>query len=431
MLSLNEWPRGAGEEKNNAEAKAAQKPAGRESYKSTYIARKPIFEREMAIHGYELLYHQGSDNLCGQAGDNQTATELIYNSFFIFGLYDLTEGTKAFIDFSNELLDTDIPTMLPKHNIIVEIPERNSAAQEIVDVCKRIKGMGYSLALGDFIFDEYNLPLLELADIVKIDYPSVSLDVQSKLIKKYGKKMKFLADKLDTREDYNIAMKLGYHYFQGCFFCKPSLLNSREVASLNSNLFNILNELNNNDPSFSHIAEIIEGDLGLSFKLLKLANSVYFSARKEITSIQHALSFIGLNELYQWVSFMMLKKQMDVENAALIKLSLVRAKFMELLAKELHPQDNATVYFFTGMFSFIDVLLNQSMEKILKGLPLPDKVKQALLGEENNQRQLLNCVIDYETANVVRSESIVRAIGSSIFMSLYIEAIRWVNSLSY
>jgi c-di-GMP-related signal transduction protein len=433
MLSGNECPSNAGDGKNITDTTAKHSAAECETYENTYIARQPIFDRDMGIHGYELLYRQGSDNFFVQMDDNQATTELIYNSFFVFGLYDLTEGTKAFINFSKELIETDIPTMLPKQSIIVEILERNPATQATVEACKRIKAMGYSLALDDFIFDEYNQPLLELVDIVKIDYPSLSLDVQSKLIKKYGKQTKFLAEKLETREDFNIAMKLGYDYFQGYFFCKPSMFNSRDVASLNINLFNILKELNTLDPCFSHVAEIIEGDLGLSLKLLKLANSVYFAARSEITSILHALSFIGLNELYQWISIMMLKEQTNIENAAVVKLSLVRAKFMELLAKELHPKDNPNEYFFTGMFSFIDVLLNQSMEKVLKGLPLSDKVKQALLGEENEQCKLLNCVIDYETANMDESEekSIIGVIGSKKFMSIYIDAIKWVNSLNY
>jgi Predicted signal transduction protein containing EAL and modified HD-GYP domains len=387
----------------------------------------------MGIHGYELLYRQGSDNFFVQMDDDQATTELIYNSFFVFGLYDLTDGSKAFINFSKELIETDIPSLLPKQNIIVEILERNPATQSTIEACKRIKAMGYSLALDDFVFDEYNLPLLELVDIVKIEYPSVSLDVQSRLIKKYGRKTRFLAEKLETREDFNIAMKLGYDYFQGYFFCRPSMFNSREVASLNVNLFNILKELNTLDPSFLHIAEIIEGDLGLSLKLLKLANSVHFGARNEITSILRALSFIGINELYQWISIMMLKAQANVENAAVIKLSLVRARFMELLSKELYPKDNANEYFFTGMFSFIDVLLNQTMEKVLKGLPLPANVKQALLGEDNEPRKLLNCVIHYETANLNESEqqNIICAIGPNKFMSLYIDAIKWVNTLHY
>ena len=130
---------------------------------------------------------------------------------------------------------------------------------------------------------------------------------------------------------------------------------------------------------------------------------------------------------------MMLKDYTDVENAEVIKLSLIRAKFMELLSIELHPKDNANEYFFTGMFSFIDVLLNQSMEKVLGGLPLSVNVKQALLGEDNAQRKLLSCVIAYESASMDEAEEqgIVTAIGSKKFMSLYIDSIKWLKSLNY
>ncbi len=407
--------------------------AGTQVGKSSYIARQPIFDRNMGIYGYELLYRQGSDNFFTQMDDDQATAELIYNSFFVFGLYDLTDGTKAFINFSKELIDSDIPSLLPKQSIIVEILERSHTTQATVDACSHIKSLGYSLALDDFIFEPENLPLLEYANIVKIDFPSTSLEVQASLIQKYGKKVKFLAEKVETREDYSRALDMGYDFFQGYFFCKPSMITSREVASLNINLFNILKELNTIDPSFSHIASIIQGDLGLSLKLLKLANSVYYGARYEIKSILHALSFIGSNELYQWISIMMLKDYTDIENAELIKLSLIRAKFMELLSMELYPKDNANDYFFTGMFSFIDVLLNQDMEKVLGGLPLASSVKQALLGEENTQRKLLSCVIAYETASMDEAEQqeIVSAIGSKKFMSLYIDAIKWVKNLNY
>lgn len=401
--------------------------------KSSYIARQPIFDRNMGIYGYELLYRKGEDNFFTQMDDDEATAELIYNSFLVFGLYDLTDGTKAFINFSKELIDSDIPSLLPKQSIIMEILERNLATQATVDACRHIKSLGYSLALDDFVFEPDNLPLLEFANIVKIDFPSTNLELQFSLIAKYGKTVKFLAEKVETREDYSRALDMGYDFFQGYFFCKPSMIRSKEVASLNINLFNILKELNTIDPSFSHIASIIQGDLGLSLKLLKLANSVYYGARHEIKSILHALSFIGANELYQWISIMMLKDYTDVENAEVIRLSLIRAKFMELLSMELHPKDNANDYFFTGMFSFIDVLLNQSMDKVLSGLPLSANVKQALQGEDNTQRRLLNCVIAYESASMGEAEEqeIVSIIGSKKFMSLYIDSIKWVKNLNY
>ena len=238
------------------------------SYKTSesqhsFIARQPIFGRNMEIYGYELLYRKGSDNFFAQIDDDQATAELIYNSFFVFGLYDLTDGAKAFINFSKELIEIDMPSLLPKQNIVVEVLERNRTTHATVEACRRIKAMGYSLALDDFIFNKDELPLLEFADIVKVDFLTISPEEQSSLIKKYGHKTRFLAEKVETREDYARAMALGYDCFQGYFFCKPAVLNSKEIASLNVNLFNILKELNTIDPSFSRIASIIQGDLGL------------------------------------------------------------------------------------------------------------------------------------------------------------------------
>jgi EAL and modified HD-GYP domain-containing signal transduction protein len=399
----------------------------------SFIARQPIFDRNMGIYGYELLYRKGNDNYFVQTDDDQATAELIYNSFLVFGLYDLTDGTKAFINFSKDLIDSDIPSLLPKQSIIIEVLERNQATQASVEACRRIKALDYSLALDDYVFSPDSLPLLEYADIVKIDFPATSIERQAALIRKYKNKVRFLAEKVETREDFNRALALGYDFFQGFFFCKPLMANSRDVASLNINLFNILKELNTIDPSFNKIASIIQGDLGLSLKILKLANSVYFGARSEVKSILHALSFIGLNELYQWISIMMLKEYGNLENAELIKLSFVRAKFLELLALELYPDRNANEFFFTGMFSFIDSLLNQNMETVLKGLPLPASVKKALMGEPSEQRRLLDCVTAYENADFDgdQIQSVMDQIGSKKFISLYIDSIKWVRSLNY
>lgn len=402
-------------------------------YQHSSIARQPIFARNMGIYGYELLYRKGNDNFFVQIDDDQATADIIYNSFLVFGLSDLTDGAKAFINFSKELIESDMPSLLPKKNIVIEVLERSQTTQATVEACRRIKDLGYSLALDDFVFNKDDLPLLEFADIVKVDFLTTSPDAQSSLIKKYGHKIRFLAEKVETREDYSRAVQLGYDYFQGYFFCKPAMLYSKEVASLNVNLYNILKELNTIDPSFSRIASIIQGDLGLSIKLLKLANSVYFGSRSEIKSILHALSFIGANEMYQWISIMLLRDYTNIENAELIRLSFIRAKFMELLSRELQPAEDPSDYFFTGMFSLIDILLNQSMDQVLKGLPLPTKVKMALRGQDNAQHRLLECVIAYETSNLsdTGNEEIIRRIEPKKLITHYVDSIKWMNSLNY
>ncbi|HBR02738.1 MAG TPA: diguanylate phosphodiesterase [Ruminiclostridium sp.] len=394
-----------------------------------FIARQPIFDKSMKIYGYELLYRQSGDNFFTGIDDDQATAELIYNAFLVMGLQDLTDGANAFINFSKELIDSDVPFLLPKQNIIVEVLEREKVTSATVEACKRIKAVGYRLALDDFVFDQNNLPLIDMADIIKIEFPAVNRHEQYNLIKRYGTKIKFLAEKIETREEYQQAAGMGYELFQGYFFSKPAIVRSKEVVTLNANLFSILEELSSPEPSYTVIADIFERDLGLSYKLLKLANSVYIGARNRIKSIPHALSYIGINEMYQWISLMMLKDMQNVENAELVKQSLIRGKLMELLSPELRLEGESSEFYFTGIFSSIDVLLNSPMQQILKGLPLPINVKNALLGIDNEQRKLLKFVINWEKAHWEKAED--QYPMTSKFMELYMEALKWAKKLNY
>ncbi len=348
-----------------------------------YVARQPIFDRESRVYGYELLYRQDNQNSFPGLDDDQATAELIYNSFMVMGLNDLTDGTLAFINFSKELIDSEIPYLLPPSSVVVEVLERDEVTQSTIEACKKLRETGYKIALDDFIPEEENFPLFEYSDIIKVEFPAVSLEAQRKLIRKYGSKKTFLAEKIETREDYKLAAQLGYDLFQGYFFSKPAVIGTKEIHSLNSNIFHIMEELNCRYPSFHIVADYVERDLGLSYKLLKLVNSVYFGPRYQIKTIQHAITHLGVEELRKWFSIMMLKDMRNIENAELIKLSLIRGKFMELLAGESHDAPEKTDFFFAGLFSFIDVLLNRPMKQILDGLPISERIKQAWLGDRN------------------------------------------------
>ena len=400
-----------------------------------YIARQPIFDRYMNIYGYELLYRQSDLNCFTGIDDDAATNELIYNSLFVFGLNDLTDGKKAFVNFSKDLISSNVPYLLPKEHIVFEILERKETTQETIDACKKLRADGFELALDDFVMDSTSLPLMDMVSIIKVEYPSVSKSDQWKLIKKLKSKssVKLLAEKIETREDYQHAVDMGYDYFQGYFFSKPSVINSNEIESLDTNLICVLQEINKQEPSYSAIADIIQRDLGMTYKLLKLANSAYMGAKNRIISISHALSFLGVKEIYKLISLMMLKRLQNVENAEMIKLSLIRGKLMELLAIELKFGNNISEYFFTGMFSFIDVLMNKPMEKILEDLPLSTGVKQALLGEQNLLGRLLKSVIECENGNWDETSANypLNMVSPERFMELYIESLRWAKELEY
>jgi Predicted signal transduction protein containing EAL and modified HD-GYP domains len=398
-----------------------------------YIARQPIFDNNMLVYGYELLYRKSSNNYFTEMDDDQATAELIYNSTLVFGLKDLTDDTKAFINFSKELIDSDVPYLLPPQSIVVEILERGEITEKTIEACKKMKSMGYKLALDDFVFDENYLPLLDLADIVKIEFPEVDLEIQRRLINRYKSQIVFLAEKIETKEEYKQAHEMGYRLFQGYFFSKPSIINSREIEPINTNLFRIIEELNSIEPRYAVITDIIQNDLGLSYKFIKLANSVYMNNKHEIKSISQIVSYLGIKELYQWVSIMLLKDVQNSENVELIKISLIRARFMQLLSNELNMSENNSEFFFTGMFSYMDVLLNRSMDKVLEGLQLSNNVKQALLGEDNIQRHMLKCIENFETGtwDKIQEDGLIREIGAKKFMDLYMESLNWAQRLNY
>lgn len=400
-----------------------------------YIARQPIFDRHMNLYGYELLHRQSNKNCFVEMDDDKATMELLYNSFLVFGLDDLTDGKKAFINFSKDLISSDVPFLLPKNRVVFEILERKETTQATIEACEKMRKQGYTLALDDFVIDDNSLPLVDKVDIIKVEYPSVSYSDQCELIKKnrLRSKVKFLAEKIETREDYQLASDMGYDYFQGYFFSKPVIINSNDIASLNLTLFSVLEELYKPEPCYSAISDIIQKDLGLTYKLLKLANSVYIGSRYKINSIPQAISYIGINEMYKWISLLMLKDLQNVENAEVIKLSLIRGKFMELIATELNDGTNVSEYFFTGMFSFIDVLMNQPMDQVLDGLPFSTDVKQALLGEKNKLGQLLISVINCEFADLNKpiNDCPLNTISSTRFMELYMEALKWAKRLNY
>lgn len=400
-----------------------------------YIARQPIFDRNMNVYGYELLYRHSSINEFVEMDDDIATSHLIYNSFLVVGLDTLTDGKKAFINFSKDMINSHVPYLLPKESVIFEILERKETTQATVEACEKLKSLGYKLALDDFVIDENFLPLFDKVDIIKVEYPSVSLADQRELLDTQKSKLnvKFLAEKIETREDYQIAYDMGYDYFQGYFFSKPVIVNSKEIESLNSNLVSIFEEVQRLEPSYAVIAEIIQRDLGLTYKLMNLANSAFFGAKNRISSVNQALAYIGISEIHLWISLMMLKELENPDNAEMIKLSLIRGKFMELLATELKQGRKTSEYFLTGMFSFIDVLMNQPMQQVLDTLPFSDDVKKALMGEQNAFGELLTLIVECESANweEVNDRPIINVIGAARFTELYMQALEWAQKLHY
>ena len=396
-----------------------------------YVGRQPIFDRYNEVFGYELLYRRSMNNFYEGVDGNQATRDLIYNAFFAMQIDDLTEGKVGFINFTDAMVRDLVPEILPKEQLVIEILENSIVDQDLIQACIRLKEKGYILALDDFVLNPSFEPLLELVDIIKIEFPNVSLETQRNLIKKHKHKIRFLAERLETREEYNVALQMGYDYFQGFFFSKPVIYKQNDIGVLNTSILNIIHQLRTLDPDYNRIAQAVELDVGLSYKVIRLSNTISFGARYSIRSVRQALVRIGILELRRWFNVLLLKDLQQVENHELIKQSLVRAHLMENLAQYCEAKEQSLDYLLTGMFSSIDVLLSKPMEEVLMGMPLVDTVKAALLGEENDLKRVLDFVKRYEAMDI-NPETFDFPLGKidlESFNGHYIEALRWIKQM--
>ncbi len=399
-----------------------------------YVARQPIFDQKMNTFAYELLYRRSQNNVYEGTDGSQATAEVINNAFLSMNFEDLTGGTRAFINFNSELLLRGVPLLLPRDKIVVEVLETVEPTEEMVAVCRKLRQEGYLLALDDFVFHPRFEPLIALADLIKIEYQAYTPNQHKLLLTNFRRhypRLQFLAEKIETREEYETARDLGYHYFQGYFFSRPILHSQKTIRELNTSLLSVLQELQSSDPRYPRIADIIGQDFALTYKLLKLANSTYFSPASKIRSVQQALAWLGISEMTKWVHLMLLQDLKTPELNELIRTSIVRARVLELIASKPGSPSQPSESFMLGMFSSLDIILDRPMKDALQELPLTTDLQEALLGHSVPLRQLLDHVLAYEQG-VLQSDdpNYNRFLARYDLPTLYLDAIRWQNQIT-
>ena len=218
-----------------------------------FIARQPIFDAKQTVYGYELLYRSGMENVYPEADGDKASLSVIGNTLLVIGSQQISQGKRIFVNFTRKLLLEGAATYLPKKIGVIEILEDVEPDDELIEAIKMIRSQGYILALDDFILrgNEYN-PFLELVDIIKVDLRQTDEEERKAIAQRFPSsgRVKLLAEKTETREEFDNALKMGYSYFQGYFFCKPVILARRDISGHKMHYLRILKEVSADNPSF-------------------------------------------------------------------------------------------------------------------------------------------------------------------------------------
>jgi EAL and modified HD-GYP domain-containing signal transduction protein len=341
------------------------------------LGRQPIFAGDMNVLGYELLFRQDSEEHA-LVTDGSLATADVLNRCAELGLQDIVGRELAFINFGRQFLLNNYCEALPHQQAVLEVLETVDPDAEILGRLKELRGKGYRVALDDFVCVESAMPLLRVADFVKLDILALSeadLKQNVAVLRKFP--VRIIAEKVETHEQFQLCKDIGFDYFQGYFFCRPHVIRGRRVPVNRLATIRLITKLNDPNLPIKELEQTIAQDVALSYKLLLYVNSAVCGLHRHVESIGHATMLIGHAKLKIWASLILFSR-LDDKPPDLIITGLVRARMCENIAQALRL-DQADRCFLAGLFSVLDAILDQPLEQILSGLPLTPDVREALL----------------------------------------------------
>lgn len=362
-----------------------------------FIARQPIFDKRLRVYAYELLFRGGPQNYFQPA--NNASSSVIADSITLFDLQALTGSARAFVNVDELALRLGAPRLLPPDRIVVEVLETVAASEEIVKICRELRASGYILALDDFVDDPKLAPLVEIAHFLKVDFQLLDPEGRQRIAAKYGKNgVALLAEKVETESELAEARLLGFSYFQGYFFCKPSMIETRDIPGNKLIHLQLLNAVAAPELNYAVIEDLLKREPSLLYRLLRYLNSPLLGLRSEVHSVRQALTLLGEQEFRRWISIFAVVSMSSGKPLELIRTALTRAYFCEEFSGPAGLSDKRSSLFLMGLLSITDALLDKPIAEVLRTLPIAQEVKTALVGGENRLRDVYELLLALERA---------------------------------
>lgn len=391
-----------------------------------FIGRQPIFDRHMRVYAYELLYRHGFVDHAVITDFNAASSEVVINSLIEVGLDRLVGDKKAFCNFTRDFLIKGASIPFPTNQLVIEVLETVTPEVEVMDAIRSLSRSGHMIALDDFVVTDELVPLVALADVIKVDVLELSReDVVSQVEKlRKIKSLKLLAEKVETHDEYVFCRELGFDLFQGYFFSKPQVVSGRKIPPSRLAMLRLMSELQGVDIDLCKLEEIIQTDVNLSVKLLRQINSSFYSLMSEVKSIRQAIIYLGLQHIRNWACIVSMGSISD-KPQELMLMALLRGKMCEIMSAT-EDSEQRGMYFTVGLFSMLDSVLDLPMDEVLKTLPLTEEVNAALLKREGGLGATLSCVEAYERACWSDVDSC--GFEQRVVTQAYFEALDWTNA---
>lgn len=404
--------------------------------KPIFVARQPIYDEKEKVFAYELLFRNSASATASSLSDDEAskATAAVIADGFTLAFNGADNSKKAFINFPQGLLFDDSVYALPKEVCVVEVQGNEGVSEELIQALGTLRNRGYTIALDSYSGLHRQNDLLPHVDIVKVDVLAVKggdLLSAAKVLR--GTPCRMLAEKIETRDDYRTAFGLGFTLFQGYLFSKPETIAGSKAPTPNPIKMKLLSTLAVDDYDTREATSALSSDPALCYRLLHFVNSASFGLRAKIQSVQQAITLLGRQKLRHWLLAVIISElgaTPRIREAAY--LSLQRARYLEVMAGAfnnlLYPQESL---FLLGLFSKLDILLGQPMERLLERVPLASGMINALLGLSSPYRGWLGLVEDIEAGRWHEVEAFLslHEMDHEESSRYYAESMQWADSV--
>ncbi|MCG2578907.1 EAL domain-containing protein [Dechloromonas sp. XY25] len=401
-----------------------------------FLGRQPILDREQRLFAYELLFRNGHRNFAEVTDDVQATATVIANAFTELGVEAALGQHRGFINVDEQFLFSDMVELLPHHAVVLEILETVRPTPAVIERCHALKAAGFTLALDDVIQLEPEFAeLLALVEIVKVDIQRLSRDQLMQLTMKLqpmGKQL--LAEKVDSREQMEHCLELGFSLFQGYYFARPTVIAGKKLDHSQLSMMKLMSLLVS-DADTGELEAVLKPEPGLTINLLRMTNSVGAGCAEYITSVGHAITVLGRRQLQRWLQLLIFAAgNQNASSNPLLHMAATRGRLMELLAGELSPGDGALAdrAFMAGIMSLMPALVGQTIADIVTPLGLAEDVRAALCEGSGPLGALLRISESSENGDLTQLAAALAelpGLGPKAVNRAQTQALRWTNEI--
>jgi c-di-GMP phosphodiesterase len=389
------------------------------------VARQPIFDASLQITGYELLYRGNPTAARVQMVDGTLATaRVVLGALSDIGLDTLAPGMLVHVNLPDALLRTPLVLPLPPDRVVIEVLEDVRVDDDLLAGIRALRGQGFRIALDDWVSHAGDRRLLDVADCVKIDLMHEPAERLAETVRELlARGLSVVAEKVETREQFEQCRDLGCTGFQGYFLQRPETFSGQRAPTMRLATLQVLAALNQPDATPDDIEKLLARDLGMVNRVLRCLNSGYYNLPRKVTSIRHGIVMLGLENLKRLCAVVALAAFEDRPSYLLVN-AMIRGRMCEVLAEQQDPNASGS-FFFAGLLSHLDALLGVPTAEAVKALPLTPDIEAALTQQDGPIGEALRRVRAWERGHWDETDAGSEA--TERIRRAYLEALRWAE----